>query len=230
MKSITFDAGPVISFATNNLLGLLEQLKGKFKGDFYITKGVENELVKKPLESKKFKFEALQILEQIKKGSLKVVDNDAIHNKGIELLNLANQSFSAYGHYINIVSFAEMESLAAALYFKSEAIVIDERTTRELVENPMIVKKVLEKKIHTRISVNKDNLKEFQKQAKEIKVIRSTELVTIAYELGLLNQYLVEKTNPRKTLLEGLLWGVKLNGCAVSDIEINRILRSEGLH
>ena len=40
MKSLVFDAGPVISLTTNNLLWLLDVLKGDYEGEFYIPEGV----------------------------------------------------------------------------------------------------------------------------------------------------------------------------------------------
>ncbi len=60
-----------------------------------------------------------------------------------------------------------------------------------------------------------------------MKLIRSVELVSVAYELGLLDKYLVNVPNPKKTLLEAVLWGVKLNGCSVSEREIEEIVRIE---
>ena len=58
-------------------------------------------------------------------------------------------------------------------------------------------------------------------------MIRSVELVTISYELGLLDKYIVNIKNPRKALLEGVLWGVKLNGASVSEREIKEIVKME---
>ena len=82
--------------------------------------------------------------------------------------------------------------------------------------------------MHTSIKVNKSNLKRFRAETKNLKIIRSVELVTIAYELGLLDKFILNIPEPRKTLIEGLLWGVKLNGCAVSRNEIDNIIKLEG--
>ena len=41
MKSIIFDAGPVISLTTNNLLWTLRELKERCNGSFYITEAVK---------------------------------------------------------------------------------------------------------------------------------------------------------------------------------------------
>ena len=53
------------------------------------------------------------------------------------------------------------------------------------------------------------------------------ELVTVAYELGILDSYITKIPDARKNLLEGVLWGVKLNGCAVSKDEIEQIVNLE---
>lgn len=125
-----------------------------------------------------------------------------------------------------------MESLAAGITLNSSAIVTDERTTRHLVEKPDYGIDRLQKKLHTNIEINNDNFNQFKKEVQELKVIRSVELVTIAYELGLLDLYTTEKEKEilpdlKKTLLESVLWGVKLQGCAVSTEEIDDIIKLE---
>ena len=227
MKSLIFDAGPIISLATNNLLWILEPLKKKFNGKFYITEAVRKEVVDRPLETKKFKFEAIQVESLIEKGVLEIIDNVFIRENTPRLLNTANEIFGAYGNYMKIVHFAEISVIAAAVNINSDAIVIDEKTTRFLIENPRMIVEILKKTLHTSISVNENNLKEFNNTIKDIKAIRSIELVTIAYEQGLLNSYITKLPNARKNLLESILWGVKLNGCAVSKDEIEQIVRME---
>src|SRR3989338_2111789 len=227
MKSLIFDAGPIISLATNNLLWILEPLKKKFNGKFYITEAVRKEVVDRPLETKKFKFEAIQVESLIEKGVLEIIDNVFIRENTPRLLNTANEIFGAYGNYMKIVHFAEISVIAAAVNINSDAIVIDEKTTRFLIENPRMIVEILKKTLHTSISVNENNLKEFNNTIKDIKAIRSIELVTIAYEQGLLNNYITKMADARKDLLEGVLWGVKLNGCAVSKDEIEQIVRME---
>ena len=227
MKSLIFDAGPIISLATNNLLWILEPLKKKFNGKFYITEAVRKEIVDRPLETKKFKFEAIQVESLIEKGVLEIIDNVFIRENTPRLLNTANEIFGAYGNYMKIVHFAEISVIAAAVNINSDAIVIDEKTTRFLIENPRMIVEILKKTLHTSISVNENNLKEFNNTIKDIKAIRSIELVTIAYEQGLLNSYITKMADARKDLLEGVLWGVKLNGCAVSKDEIEQIVRME---
>ncbi|MBI3027621.1 hypothetical protein HYY70_05915 [Candidatus Woesearchaeota archaeon] len=228
MKSLIFDAGPIISLATNNLLWILEPLRKDFRGNFYITEPVKRELVDKPLETKKFKFEAIQVEKLIEEGILEVAGNGFVDKNALKFLDMANEIFKAYGdYYMKIVHFAEMSVIAAALELNADAIVIDEKTTRLLIENPKIIVEILRKTLHTPISINESNLKEFNSIVNGIKAIRSVELVTIAYEHGMLDRYVTQIPDSRKNLLESVLWGVKLNGCAVSKEEIEQILETE---
>ena len=62
---------------------------------------------------------------------------------------------------------------------------------------------------------------------RNFRVIRSVELVTVAFEKGILDRYRPDMPYGDEILLEGVLWGVKLNGCSVSNKEIEEILRME---
>ena len=227
MKSMVFDTGPIISLATNNLLWILEPLKKKFGGKFYITESVKHELVDVPLGTKKFKFEAIQVEKLIEDNILEVVNYDSIGSETAKLLDAANGIFTAFNNKIQIVHFAEMSAVAAAVKLNADAIVIDEKTTRFLIENPKIVYEILRRNLHTSVAMDEANLKLIKNAAGNIKTIRSIELVTIAYENGILDKFITKIPNAKKNLLESVLWGVKLKGCAVSRDEIEEILRIE---
>lgn len=229
-KSIIFDTGPIISLVTNNLLWILEPLKNKFNGEFYITHSVKRELVDKALSTKRFEFEALQICHLLNKGIIKIIDNQRIEELSKKLLNLANQSFKARGNYLNIVSGAEIEALAADSILDSETTVIDERTVRLLLENPQKLADLMEKKLHCKVIQDKENISNFRNLLKNVQIIRSTELVTVAYKLGFLNDYLIKAEmirNPKKRLLDSLLWAVKVRGASISGKEIKKIVELE---
>lgn len=227
MKSLVFDAGPIISLTINDLLWLLEPLKKSFKGEFLISKGIKKEVVDKPLNTKRFKFGALKVQHVIDEGIITNYDDKSVLSKANELIEIANNCYYARGQPINIVHFGEISGIAIAIIKKSSGFVVDERTTRLLIENPDKLKQILSHTLHTNIRINDEALYKFKKEIKDLKVIRSVELVTIAYEMGLLDSYLIKIEEPRKTLLESVLWGLKLNGCSVSKREINQILKLE---
>lgn len=231
-RCLVFDTGPVISLTTNNLLWLLNPLKRQFNGEFYISKRVSEELVENPLTTKKYKFEALQVLRHITDNTMTIVEKKEVDILAKKLMDYANRSFKAYGNYISVLHYGEIQSLALAVHLNAEAFVVDERTIRKIIENPADLVKILTHKLHTKITVDQKNFRKFSEIAKRIKLIRSFELATIAFELGLLDKYITEEErkkypNLSRSLLEGVLWGVKLNGCAVTEREINQILKLE---
>jgi len=211
----------------NNLLWLLKPLKKQFQGQFIIPRPVKRELIDKPFQTKKFKFEALQVLHYINNKTLTLLDKKEMKQRSEKILSIANKCFKARGKFIQIIHYAEAAALANALELKADAICIDERTTRLLIENPIMLSRILNKKLHTKIKVDNKRLKEIKKELKGIKLIRSAELAAVAYELGLLDNYIKNTGISKKDLLDSVLWGVKLDGCAISRKEINQIIKLE---
>ncbi len=239
-RNIVFDTGPIINFAITGLLPKLTELKKKYNGDFIITSSVERELIDRPLSSKKFRLEALQVLKEIQSGSFKVFNDKAVSNLTKELLDLSNSCFKAKGNWIRIVSYAEISVLATAIHLESESVVIDERTTRLLVEDPLKIKSILQKKLHVNVEVDKDKIRMLRELLKDLKVLRSVDLAVIMFEKGIFDEYIISGrklnssglyhynfTHPKLLILESLLWALKLNGCSVQNREISEILKLE---
>lgn len=229
MKSIVLDSGPIISLTTNNLLWILDILKQKFGGKFCIPQAVKEEIIDHPLNTKKFKFEALQVLNKTNQKVLEVVGSAEIEDLANRLFDISNKIFKAHDSWMHLFHYAEMEVLAAAVVMKSSAIVIDERMTRKIIEDPISIKQLLQKQLHTSIHVDKRNLHEFLSIVKGINVIRSVELAIAAYELGILDKFLANRPDARKLLVDSFLWGIKLRGCAVSVKEIDEMVELETL-
>lgn len=226
MASIVFDTGPIISLALNNLLDILTPLRAQFGGAFLIPPSVKRELVDRPISSKKFKFEAIQVLRTIESGALQVSDAN-VHDAALALVDAANRIFRSGTQAIQIIQFAEMEALALAIQQQAAAMVVDERTTRLLVENPKLLHELLERKLDTRITLDRTALTEFQQRAAGVRFLRSAELAVMAYEHGMLDRYVLKIPEARKQLLQGMLWGLKLNGCGIPVQEIDTIVETE---
>ncbi|RMF06091.1 hypothetical protein D6764_03095 [Candidatus Woesearchaeota archaeon] len=225
-KLVVLDSGPIISLVLNNLLQFLEPLKERMGGEFVITPAVRAELIDRPIQGKRFEFEALRVLRHIREGTLTFISSREAAEEAQKLLSIANQIFQVKGQWMRIIHYAEMEAIALAAIKNAEAVVVDERTTRMLIENPEGLEVRLSKKLHSKVNVNRHNLNEFKRRTRNVKVIRSVELMAVAYELGLLEKYMPEnipERKPEEVLLDAVLWGLKLNGCAISENEIHRI-------
>ncbi len=231
MKALIFDSGPIISLTLNNLLWLLRPLKEKFKGEFYITKAVYGEVIGHPLETKRFKFEAFQVLNLVKDKTLRVIDSQQIQKRAEALMETANSIYYLGEQRLRMFHFAEMSVMAAAVELKAEAAVVDEQMTRIVLENPNRVIELLTKRMHRKPSVNTQNLLALQKELREVKIIRSAELAAVGYEFGMLDQFVADSSvlkQPRMELIDAILWGLKINGCAISEKEIKQLVKIEG--
>lgn len=222
MKSLVLDSSSIISLVTNDLLWLFKHLKKIYGGEFYIPHSVKLELVDDPLKTKKFKLEAIMVSKVIEEGDLKVHDKLSVE----DLLDQVNRIYSVGGKPICILHKAEIEALVLTLRLQADAYVVDERTMRLLIEDPKLLKKILARKLHRDVGMDMRLVKDFQHLVKGVKVIRSTELALIAYEKGLLDR-LLTSSNTREDLVDGLLWGLRLRGCSISNEEIADINRLE---
>lgn len=224
---IVFDSGPIISLTTSDLLWVLEELKKRSKGDFLVPIGVKRELIDRPLETKRFKFEAIEVQRLLDRKVLTLVDDAQVTRKAQALATLANSVLSAHGNPIKIVQIGEMETIAAALLFKADCVAVDERITRTLIENPAGLQKLMERRLHMSLRLDERALHQFVEETRHLSVLRSVELLTVAFEKGILDKFVVNLPNARRELLESVLWAVKLNGCSVGDEEIDDIVRIE---
>ena len=220
MKYLILDSGPLINFSMNGLIPLLIKIRNEFKGEFIITKEVKNEIIDHPQKIKRFQLGALQLKQLFDNKIIKHADItpeqvNQLREKRNEIMNIANSTFRARGKNIHLIDKGESASLALAMILKSPSVlVIDERTARMLCENPENLRKILEKKLHTKVQANKKNYDLF----KNFKVIRSTELIYIANKKNLF-----DLKEPKA--YEAMLYGIKYKGCSVSEEEIQQMKR-----
>lgn len=229
MKKLVFDAGPVIAITANNSLWLFSKLKELFSSELYMPFSVKQELVERGLETQKFRFEALQVGSLVRDKVFSIVQDSKIKKLSTQLLTLANSIFSYKGKKMRIVQRGEMEAFAVCIEKKCDAVVVDERVSRTLMESPSKLKKLMESRLHRKLSMNKDKLDEFRNIAKRVFILRSVELVTIAFENGCYDNYILDFPHAKRKLLESLLWGMKTEGASVTIDEIDQIVKLEGV-
>lgn len=222
VKAIFFDTGPIISLVMSRLITVLPELKRRYGGKFYITPAVKHELVERPLTFKRFEFEALEVLKLIEDGVLEVYT--AVPNQKVQdLKRYVNSAFRIGKQTMDVIQEGELEAITTALQVQADAIVIDERTLRLLIEKCTELEKLLEFRFKRDVIVDLNKLKQFAQQFQSVKIIRSAELVAVAYKLGLLDSYVPKQKNGEKILLDAVLWATKLNGCAVTGEEIEQL-------
>jgi len=224
-KIIIFDASTIINFIMNGLTDILKELKLIFQGKFIITNKIKKEVVDRPLTIKKFKLGALTVQKLIDEQVFEFPNSIGIKNfdlnkKTREILKSVNQLYKADNENIKLIHDGEASCLALAILASKKGIksllAVDERTTRILIERPENLKKLLKRKLHKSIKL-KGNL---DLPTKQIKIIRSSELVYVAFK-----KHLIKLKPENKQVLDALLYATKFKGAAISNDEIEQIKR-----
>lgn len=217
-KYLIFDAGPIISLSMNGLLYMLERLKKECDCEFLITPQVKKEVIEKPLKLKKFELEAIKVKSLMEKGILvpssRIIPDYKLMQETKKILDSANSCVSSSNQKITIIQEGEASCLALAKLCNCEnMLVIDERTTRLLVESPENLKKMMERKLYSQIKISSSCLSSLKK----LRIIRSSELLYVAYKKNLLD------LGKEKIVLDSLLYASKFKGTAISSEEIEEI-------
>src|SRR3990167_1856086 len=138
-KIVVFDTSSIITIVTNNLSNILKNLKKNVR--FFISKEVKKELVDYPIRIKRFKLEAMQVMELIDEGIFEVSD---IKNK-INIMDLANNIFYVKKKPLNLLHKAEIDSLILCEELNADCYIVDERTMRLFIEDIKDMKSLLER-------------------------------------------------------------------------------------
>lgn len=205
----------------NGMLEELENLKENFDGKFLITKEVKYEIIDRPVKTKRFELEALNLKKFLEDKILEMPESFGVRSEDVSVqtqkhMETANQMFEAKGSKIKIIDLGETSCLALSRILTQKGIdnviAADERTIRVLSEKPENLKNLLQKKLKTKVYANPKHHKEFA----DFKFIRSTELVYVIYKKGLTN---LKGPN----VLDAMLYAMKFKGCAISENEIKEI-------
>jgi predicted nucleic acid-binding protein len=88
------------------------------------------------------------------------IGGEEIKIKANGILSTLNNSFLARGEFMHIIDEGEASCMALSLLATEKkienVIVVDERTTRMICENPENLRRLFENKLHTKVSLKQD--------------------------------------------------------------------------
>lgn len=224
-KEIVCDSSALISLTDCCMLRSLAFITKKFNFSFIITDVVEYECITNPLKitTKEYNLSALRIQDALKNNELiKVKSSPETIKKRDEILTLANNLFFAQGRPLTLLHAGEAEIIALAYELNIKHLLMDERTTRLLIEAPFRVKEHFEEEFRINIMVNRDNLTKFNDIVKGFEISRSSEFVSLAYSAGYFNEYGTNK----KDIYVAALYKLKYSGCSIRFNEIEELART----
>ncbi|MDD2655818.1 MAG: hypothetical protein PHQ80_04085 [Candidatus ainarchaeum sp.] len=221
-RDIVCDSSAIISLTDACLAHVFYFLKEKTGAKFLVPKSVVQECVEKPLHipNKDYRFSALKIKDMINDGILETVDAD-VSRRMAELEKVGNTIFFARGRPLRLIHAGEVEMMALAEELEIPNVLMDERTTRLLIEAPLNLKEHLAKELHVNIMVNNGSLQKMQELTDGMGVIRSTEALIVAYGMGFLKHF----DEIEKDVAEAALYRLKSAGCAISFKEIDEYMK-----
>lgn len=225
MKFLIFDAGPLISLSLSGNICILEKILEKNKDILFIlTPQVRKEVVDRALTIKKYKLEAVKVLNLLEKKILRnaedFVDRETLNKETLEIVNKSGKILNFGSGKVVLIQEGEASCLAfSKLCGKENLIVIDERTTRLITESPDNLRQLMEKKIHIPAKLNNKDLNYF----KDFRYIRSSELVFYAFK-----NKMIDLKNDLDSL-DALLYNLKYKGAAISSKEIQDLENLSGL-
>ncbi len=224
-SEVVCDSSSIITLAEVCLLDVLSEM-ARSGAKFYIPLGVKKEIVDTPISTKSFRFEAVRILNLIEKGVLTLIDKENVSAEareiGGKIMEVANSIFSCEGRPIHLIDYGECDALGLALSIGCETILVDEKTTRLLIENPDALRQSLESRMGKRVDTSRDKLSELSSVLSSLSAIRSAEIVAVAFEEGLFKKVCCNAHG--KEVLSGALVAIKENGCSISEKEIEEYL------
>jgi len=215
MTKIVFDSSTLISIGNSCLYGSLVKIKERHPDlELIMPKAVYDEVIAIGDKVQKFAWNATRIQRLIDHKIMSIV-NISKHEKYMEIEENVNGMFKSAHGDIEILQKGEIECLVLCRELEADALAIDELTTRLLIEKPSALEHFMETRYKTNVYVDPFKLKKYTNLVKEIKVVRSVDLIAYCYELGLFEEY------NNKGILKAVLYSLKYGGCASTFEEID---------
>jgi predicted nucleic acid-binding protein len=218
-QRVICDSSALITLSMNCMLPLMVELSENT--DFIITKSVYDEIITKPKKGGHHRMGPLKFTALVENNILKV--EEAEPEEVDAILDTSNNIYYAKHKPLQIIQRGEAEALALAN--DGDTLLMDERTLRYLIEAPKDLMSLLQHRLHKGVTMSRERSDAFRKYCEGVSVIRSSEVVAVSYEKGILQKYF---SGNKKELLDACLWSLKFKGCSLSVNDIKEYLRMLG--
>lgn len=183
---------------------------------------IYNEIILRPMGSKRYALESMRIMKLFSGGVISVSNPEPLITQ--EVLDTANSVYCIKKHPLRLIHVGEAAALALLAGIDASALLIDERTTRMLIEDADGLRVVLSNQLGRRVDIDHQRLEAFRSVVPDVSIIRSSEIAAVAYEKGILGRSL---GNNGKEALMAMLYALKFSGCAISWQEIEEYVALE---
>ncbi len=220
MSLIVCDSSSIITLAENASLSILGHFN-QAGNHFVAPKKVFEEVVETPLRMDSFSYEALRVREIFEQGWIELVDEPTkrkeLSDKMNEIMEFANSCFVFREKPLVLLHAGEAQALALARLLGASTILVDEKTTRILIEEPLALQESMESRTGEALEVNRGALKKLKAELEGFRVIRSVELAAVAFEQGFFENYYGGRfKSSKEDVLRSVLVSLRNSGCSVA--------------
>lgn len=216
MPEFVCDSSSLISLSETCNIDVLRFLKAG-GARFVIPPSVRDEIVTHPLKVRRLAFSAMRLRKLIYDKILEVVELPNLESECQAILALANKVINVGGRPLTILQEGEVECLALMKLKGFKNLVVDEKTTRLLVESPQTLFNALIDEYSEEVSVDETVLAAFKKGLEGSSVIRSSELLAVSADKGFFKEY----GSAARDALYASLYALQNAGCSISTAELD---------
>ncbi|MCX6777745.1 MAG: hypothetical protein NT157_02565 [Candidatus Micrarchaeota archaeon] len=220
-NSVVCDASSLISLAETCFLPVIHELSQGMRGHFLISDEVKRECIDRPLGMRSHSLTAVRLDAALRNGWIRLAGSADTEAEAGEFVAVANEIFRVGRKPLRILHRGEAEILALAKSLGVGNVLIDERTTRVLVESPAMLGQHFREEFGSRISVDSGRMREFGRMTAGMNIFRSSELLMVAYEKGFFRGF----EDMEAKAAEAGLYSIKFAGCSISFEEIEEFCR-----
>ena len=216
-RNVVCDSSALISLADTCNIGALKHITKEAGIGFLVTPAVKMEIISRPLTIRKYAFSAVRLQKVLNDNVLSMITSEQLHDKTQRVLELANGLIRVDKKPIELVQIGEAECVAIFSSASAQALLIDEKTTRLLIENPYRLRETIEAEYgHSEVSIDHDSLEEFASITKGITCMRSCELLAYAYKKGFFDEY----GDKKEEAFKAAIFSVREAGCGMTSAEM----------
>lgn len=213
-KNIVCDSSALISLADTSNLSVLKFLSGQGI-NFFITPAVKSEITTRPMTIRKYALSAIRLQKCIDDGYLKLLASVTLHEQTSRILKSANNMIFAGKKPLELIQLGEAECLAIFASASAHMLLVDEKTTRLLIENPHKLRETIQAR-NSDVRLDQGKRDEFGSLTKDVACLRSSELLAFAYTKG----YFDDFRNLKEDAFRASIYALRDSGCGLAASEI----------
>ncbi|MCX6767710.1 MAG: hypothetical protein NTY90_03205 [Candidatus Micrarchaeota archaeon] len=218
MVKIVCDSSSLISLADTCNIDALAFLKQKAGAEFVITPGVREEIIGAPMKIKALEYSAIRIRKALEESAIAVADAPNLAAKTSEILGAANRLYLVGGKPLPVLHEGEAQSLALLSIARANALLVDEKTTRLIVEDPAKLKEMIEGEYVEKLALDLEAHKKFLALIPPTAIMRSAEVLALAAHRG----YFKTFGKHEEEAFHASVYALRAAGCSLAQDELEQ--------